>query len=72
MELISALDPALGTVVWLRISELKLPGAGEGARDEPRGPYDVTEADSVLVPLVLPPGYCETSRSKLVLDWAVI
>ena len=38
-------DPALDGAIWLRIFELKLPGAGEGAREEPRGAKDIFELE---------------------------
>jgi hypothetical protein len=52
----SALDAARDEAIWLRLSELKLPGAGEGAKEEPRGPKDIAEVDSARAPLVIPGG----------------
>jgi len=60
----SALDAARDEAIWLRMSELKLPGVGEGAKEEPRGPKDMAEVDSARAPLVVP-GSCKPSRSKL-------
>ncbi len=59
-------------VFWLRNSELKLPGPGEGANEAPRGPYDIEEEDSVLVAPRLAMDCCEPSRSRLVLERMVV
>jgi hypothetical protein len=46
------------------MSTLKLPGAGEAASEEPRGPYDKLAFEGVRPPLAFPGG-CRPSRSKL-------
>lgn len=46
----SSREPALEGAIWLRIFELKLPGAGEGAREEPRGAKDMYELERALLP----------------------
>lgn len=66
MDVISALAPPLAANVWLRISELKLPGPGEGAKEPPRWVYDIAEDESsALVPPLLPLVCCDPSLSRL-------
>lgn len=50
--------------------ELKLPGAGEGAKEDPLGPYDIVVLDSVLLPLMV--DGCVPSRSVLLLVLTVL
>lgn len=66
----SAREATLDEAKWLRMSELKLPGAGEGAREDPRGPKDMAEVDSVRAPLAVPGGW-RPSLSKLKREGAI-
>ena len=63
-------EPALEGPSWLRKLELKLPGAGEGAKDEPRGPKDILEFDSARAPLAAPGK--SPSLSKAVFEVVVL
>jgi hypothetical protein len=65
----SALDAARDEAIWLRMSELKLPGASDGAKEEPRGPKDMDDVDNARAPFVAAGG-CRPSRSKLERDGA--
>lgn len=52
--------------VMLRIFELKLPGAGDAASDDPRGPKEAAELPIVRGPL--PPAVgCRPSRADSIL-----
>ena len=65
----SWLEPARDKGGWLRRLELKLPGAGDGASDEPRGAKDEEEFDD-SARVVLPNG-CSPSLS-VVIFWPLL
>lgn len=63
----SILEAALEGAVCRTSAELKLPGAGVGAKDEPRGANEEFDDTFRLLVAVVVLGGCNPSRSKLAL-----
>jgi hypothetical protein len=67
--LTSCPDPVREGPSWLRMLELKLPGAGDGASDDPRGANDIELFDVVRGAL---PGVADWAPSLSKLPRAVV